>query len=130
MKEIKYFFGIIPFFLLLIISGCSRPPTKPLPPKPAPPMPPCARYHHGTVIFENIGKHNLMLYMHYNTEQYIEAIRSLPITEIPSGSHQYKYKEMETRKQKGGIVTFEVCDCETTYVTLPSKRYYSCGTSP
>lgn len=71
-----------------------------------------------------------MLYMQYNTEQYIESKSSIPIIETPSGSHQYKYKEMGTKKQKGGTVLFDVCDCETTYVTLPSKRRYSCEMSP
>ncbi len=71
-----------------------------------------------------------MLYMQYNAEQYIEARSSIPVIETPSGSHEYRYKEIGPRKPKGGTVSFEVCDCGTTYVTLPSKRYYSCGTSP
>jgi len=128
MKTTNRLLGLILF--VIIISGCGKPPMELKPVVDDPPPPPCALRNYGTVIFENINTRNLMLYMRYNTEKYIEARSSVPITKITAGNYQYRYKELGTRKQKGGVVTFDVCACETTYVTLPSKKYYSCGIAP
>jgi|GEM_PF-1283001 len=131
MKTLNYFFRLsFCFAIILLISGCGKTPITKSPIEDMPDKPPCAIYDYGTVVFTNISNHNFLLNMNYNREKSISARSQKTITKITSNSYQWRYKGLNKRKGKSGAITFDVCPCETTYITLPSKGYYRCEMSP
>lgn len=86
---------------------------------------PCERYHHGAVRFENTSKDNIIV-VYKHTEYSLRARSAITINELSSMWHFYTY---EKGRNVGGS-QFEICDCETTLVSLPSRRNAPCSSQP
>lgn len=134
MKTLNYILRFSLFFALgFLISGCNgcnnNDSIENEEVMVNPPPPPCWRKNVGSIRFQNTSKRGIMIQKGY-FEKRIGMQRAVTITDIRAGSYRYQYEELETRKNKGGIVTIEVCPCEVTTVTLPSNSYFRCEMSP
>ena len=130
MKRLNHVFKLSLIFgisiCLALISGCGRP-TITHSTDRTHTRPPCAKYGYGSVRFENISKKGVIVRFDYNPYP-VGSRSSSAYHEIDSGRYSFEYEEGGKWKGSG---TIEICDCETTIVSLPSRRRtFTCRDSP
>lgn len=72
---------------------------------------PCAKYHHGSVIYTNTTKHTMIVYcqaMHQDLP--LAPYTSQEIHQVPSGKYYVRY-DFVGKKKKGNEGPVQVTDC-------------------
>ncbi len=122
MKNQKDLFAhclITALLFTLIFGGCGRRPMTTGTSGEYNP-PPCARYNHGTVRYENISKNVVRISCkRIHNDLVLNPRSSMEIQRIPAGrNYKVTYQDVGKRKSKTRYETFYVNTCETEAVTL------------
>ena len=116
MKTIAYCFASALLFGI-ISSSCGKPPITSSYANEYNPKP-CAKYHHGSVIYTNTTKHPMVIYcqaMHQDLP--LAPYTAKEIHRVPSGEYRIRY-EFVGKKKQGKEGRIQVYDCTAKELSL------------
>lgn len=129
MKKLNHIIKIVMFLLaVLIISSCRGCGDIDNEGTWVMPKPPCEIYNHGETVIINESGRDILISKH--SEKHIPAKSSITIPELTPQNYRLYYEYFGGRKNKVRTFTFDVCQCETTTVILPSEKHFRCPMSP